>query len=146
MKIFCPFFFSTVSLAILSSNYFASEVQSAKLIKVTGKLIYPSEDMPAMLVCAVTIDSQKRFCVKTVENQFTFSMEIPPNDYIFSAETSNNPDYKAWMTSFNIDCGTPCGDNPIHVLKVKVERNTVSEICPCDWYTKKEDLIFPPKS
>ena len=137
------FILSTASLAILSGSYFASGVQSVELLEVKGQLIFPSEELPSMIVCAVPLNSEQkqRLCVKTVENKPTFSIKIPPGEYLFSAEI---PNYykKAWMTSFQLDCGAPCHDNPIHVLKVKV-KNPVTEICPCDWYTKKEDLIFP---
>lgn len=133
-------------LTIVSGNYFVNQVQSAELVQVTGKLIYPSDYLPSMIVCAVSINEQKRLCIKTIEGQSTFSMKVPPDTYMFSAETPDNNNMKAWMTSFHLNCGEPCQDNPIHVLKVKVDKNNVREICPCDWYTKPEMLIFPEQN
>ena len=137
---------SLISLTLLTTIVSTSShvVNSQQLAKVEGKLIYPSDYLPSLTVCATAIDSDQRYCIKTKEGQATFSMKIPPNKYIFSAQNDNNSSMIAWMTSFNIDCGAACANNPIHVVRVDVESwRTTTEICPCDWYTQTEKLIFP---
>ena len=135
---------SLISIALIATVTNSTNIaKSQPLAKVEGKLIYPSDYLPSLRVCATTIDSKQRYCVKTKEGQATFSMEIPPNQYMFSAQNDNSS-MIAWMTSFNIDCGAACANNPIHVLRVDVESwRTTTEICPCDWYTQKDKLIFP---
>lgn len=120
-----------------------SSVNAQQLSTIQGTLIYPSDYLPAMLVCAVNLHSRQRFCIKTEEKDSTFLMKIPQGKYIFSTEKIDDKTMKAWMTNFNIECGKPCADNPINVLKVDVNNSFISGICPCDWYTEKDKLIFP---
>lgn len=118
-------------------------VNSQELSQIEGKLIYPSDYLPAMLICAVNLNSRQRFCIKTEEEDSTFVMKIPYGKYLFSAENIKDSTMKAWMTNFNVECGQPCADNPIHVLTVNINNSLISGICPCDWYTHKDKLIFP---
>lgn len=130
-------------ISLILSFPFNSSLNAQELSTVQGKLIYPSDYLPAMLVCAVNLNSRQRFCIKTEEEDSTFLMKIPQGEYIFSAEKIDDTTMKAWMTNFNIECGKPCADNPIHVLKINVNNSLISGICPCDWYTDKDKLIFP---
>jgi hypothetical protein len=118
-------------------------VNSQELSQIEGKLIYPSDYLPAMLVCAVNLNSRQRFCIKTEEKDSKFVMKIPYGKYIFSAENIEDSTRKAWMTNFNIECGQPCANNPIQVLTINVNNSVISGICPCDWYTEKNQLIYP---
>ncbi len=111
---------------------------------VKGKLIYPSDYLPSLVVCATKVNTSQRYCIKTKAGQSTFSMQIPMGKYLFSSETAqSNSLGKAWMTNYNYECGYPCRNNPVQVTQVEVNKFTVNGICPCDWYTKKEKLIFP---
>lgn len=132
-----------IGLSLISTLSFNYSVNAGFMVMVKGNLIYPSDYLPAMVVCAVNINSKKRYCIKTKEEQSTFSMKIPSGKYLFSAETEDFPDKKAWMTNFNIECGYPCSNNPVYVTIVEIYSGVTTGICPCDWYTDENKLIFP---
>jgi hypothetical protein len=108
---------------------------------VKGRLIYPSDYMPAQLVCAVSTSTRMRLCTKTKEGDRGFAMRLPPGRYFFSAETNG---VKAWMTTFNGECGDRCASNEIRAIAVEVDgRDSLDGLCPCDWYTGEAKIVFP---
>jgi hypothetical protein len=108
---------------------------------VKGRLIYPSDYMPAQIVCAVSTSNRKRLCTKTKEGDRGFAMRLPPGRYFISAEANG---VKAWMTTFNGECGDPCASNEIRAIAVEVDgRDSLDGLCPCDWYTGEANIVFP---
>jgi hypothetical protein len=140
MKVPCFCFFAQVALVLFLNNYLVNGVQSAELVQVWEKIRYPSDYLSAMLVCSVVIDSLPRFCLRTIEEKSMFLINISQNDYMFSAEILKRGRNKSWITSFNLNCGSPCRE--IHGLK----GTTVREICLCNWYRNLRDLIFPSQN
>lgn len=114
---------------------------SEQMTLVKGRLIYPSDYMPAQIVCAVSVSNRKRLCTKTKEGDKGFAMRLPPGRYFFSAEANG---VKAWMTSLNGECGAPCASNEIRAIAVEVDgRDSLDGLCPCDWYTDEDSIVFP---
>lgn len=108
---------------------------------VKGRLIYPSDYMPAQIVCAVSASNRRSLCTKTKEGDSGFVMRLPPGRYFFYAEANG---VKAWMTTFNIECGAPCASNEIRAIAVEVDgRDSLDGLCPCDWYTGEANIVFP---
>lgn len=87
---------------------------------VKGRLIFPSDSMPAQKVRAVSTSTRKRLCTMTEEGDEVFAMRLPPGRYFFSAEANG---IKAWMTTFNRECKWP-------VLSMKFE--------PLQWWSMGE--------
>lgn len=54
-------------ISLILSFPFNNFVNSQELSIIQGKLIYPSDYLPAMVVCAVNLNSRQRFCLKTKE-------------------------------------------------------------------------------
>jgi hypothetical protein len=108
---------------------------------VSGKLIYPSADMPSQLVCAVSSVTRQRLCTRTRTGDRTFLLSLPAGRYFFSAEVGK---IKAWMTTFNIECGFPCSRNEVRAIAVDIDgRDTLRGLCVCDWYTNEAEIVFP---
>lgn len=59
-------------------------------------------------------------------------MKIPHAEYMFSAKKIDDSTMKAWMTNFNIECGQPCANNPIQVLKVNINNSLMYDIYNCN--------------
>lgn len=107
---------------------------------VSGRLIYPSEFMPGQKVCAVSVSDEREVCTYTRPDETKFRLFLPTGDYFFYAQVEEN---RAWFTSFDLECGYPCRNNTVHAILVEVDgRAGLNGICPCDWYTNDDDIIF----
>lgn len=111
---------------------------------VSGKLIYPSDWLPPQLVCAVPVDGGNRLCTRVKEGQNTFNIRVPVGRYYFSSEYKGS---KAWLTTYDTECGANCGGAPVSARIVRIEEynlapDSVTGLCVCDWYNTGE-ITFP---
>lgn len=130
---------SGVFLLTTMGSWHSASAEPMTLVK--GRLIYPSDYVPAQIVCAVSTSNRKRLCTKTREGDKRFVIRLPPGRYFISAEANG---IKAWMTTFNGECGAPCASNEIRAIAVEVDgRDSLEGLCPCDWYTGEANIVFP---
>ena len=117
---------------------------------VSGKLIYPSDYIPALKICAEDISTKKNYCIETKQNQLNYQIQLPPSIYyVYALECSksygNNTfckdgylERRAYYTDgsvcgFTNQCSQIVTGNPLPV-KVKPGDN-ISGIIP-DWYSR----------
>ena len=117
---------------------------------VSGKLIYPSDYIPALKICAEDISTKKKYCIETKQNQLNYQIQLPPSIYyVYALECSksygNNTfckdgylERRAYYTDgsvcgFTNQCSQIVTGNPLPV-KVKPGDN-ISGIIP-DWYSR----------
>lgn len=114
--------------------------------RLSGKLIYPSDYIPAMTICAVSIDENARYCTKIKENTTQYSLFVPSGRYIVYNESYSD---KTWATEdFNCS-GSPVTNNstedwekPVRIRIFQVESD-MKNVCPSDYYSAEYQLIFP---
>ena len=115
---------------------------------ITGSLGYPSEEIPALGICAETTDGYDEYCTYEMleGDDYTYNLgyeiTVPPGDYnvysylIDSDSTTGEAedDYKAYYSKF-VTCGLDISCTSHTAVKVSVDRNEkVSGIDPIDWY------------
>ncbi|MFH1598318.1 MAG: hypothetical protein ABIB97_04600 [Patescibacteria group bacterium] len=116
--------------------------------KIGGSLGYPSEEIPALGICAETTDGYDQYCTYEMleGDDYTYNLgyeiSVPPGDYhIFSYlidpdSTTGEAldDYQAYYSQFVV-CGMDISCTGHKAVKVTVDRNeTVTRIDPIDWY------------
>jgi hypothetical protein len=101
---------------------------------IQGGLVYDSEELPPLRVCAVRSPDAKEFCVQTLGNTPSFSLNVPEGDYRIYAQTieGENAGRKAYYTAA-VACGLgpECLDRS--PLAVAVKPGEVHEALPHDW-------------
>jgi len=115
---------------------------------IRGSLGYPSEEIPALGICAVIVGGTEEYCTYEMleDDDLTYGLgyeiEVPPGDYnVYSYLVDSDSDtggalddYKAYYSKF-VTCGMDISCTSHKALKVSVERNTTENgIDPIDWY------------
>lgn len=116
--------------------------------RIEGTTSYPSEYLPAQIVCAEPVDGGESFCTDAPEGyagELTppWSIEVPAGDYYIYARLrdpseigSDFGDYRAYETAF-VRCGmdVACTDHARSVITVG-SGATVTDVRPYDWYIR----------
>lgn len=115
---------------------------------ITGSLSYPSDFIPAMGVCAETINKENYYCTYEMLASddylygYGYSLEVPPGSYYVYAhlvdEENENIGFtdeeKAYYSKF-VSCGGSIECTSHIPIKVEVDRyESVTRIDPIDWY------------
>jgi len=113
---------------------------------ITGKLSYPSEDIPPMRVVAVNVDTGEIFSTAVVD-QAKYNLDnVPVGTYHVLAylQDANAAASQGAGYSQAVLCGlsVDCTDHTLVAVKVR-EGLTITEINPGDWYAPEG--TFPPE-
>lgn len=119
--------------------------------RISGNLIYPSDFMPGLRVCAVSLNGLEQRCARTSDGDTQYSIFVPAGDYLVYSEYAGE---KTWATNA-VDCSgnasgrrlTPDSGSAYWEELVKVSifrvRGDVPDACPVDYYTWEHQLVFP---
>jgi len=105
-----------------------------KLGTISGTIKYPEEKIPALLVCAVNLKTEKKQCVQTLPNTPSYALRVPEGDYWVYSKLEDDPvKRKAWYSEF-LECGLlpECKDHS--PVTVAVMNDEIAEAHPNDWY------------
>jgi hypothetical protein len=115
--------------------------------RVTGRVTYPSEELPAMRVCALdSTDPGRALCVFTAPQQADFSLEVPAGDWWLLAwphdtGTAGDPGLLSAASACLARAETGCDDHALLALTLAPgELREGIEIN--DWYY--DPATFPP--
>jgi hypothetical protein len=109
---------------------------------ISGKLSYPSEQIPPLRIVAFDIYSNAYYSVDTVANQQTYSITnlFPGYYHVVAYERTNG---LAGGYTEVVECFAPgCKDDHTLVVVYVTPNQTVSNINPGDWYAPAG--TFPP--
>lgn len=100
--------------------------------KITGKLSFPSEYIPAMKVCAIDSATDVEICITTTENQQNFTITVPAGSYFVYSAMADNLNNRAYYTKcdtyedpFIPECNSNAGNGG-------VDWNTTAFNCSAD--------------
>lgn len=142
------FLFLSIFIAIFAISGFGQKLNYGT---IEGKLMYPSEYIPAeMIVCVQNNSKDKTVCSnsKTKGYKFdlnhkaaTYSVKLPVGKYfVFAAfpygksPTNSYEGYEAFYNEF-VKCGLSVECKSHEKIEIEVKENeTISEITPGDWY------------
>lgn len=117
------------------------------LAQITGRVTYPSEELPAMRVCAVdSTDPGRAVCVVTAPQQEAFSLDVPAGDWWLLAwprdtGTTGDPGLLSAASACLARAETGCDDHALLALSLAPgERREGIDIN--DWYY--DPATFPP--
>ena len=108
---------------------------------ISGKLSYPSDFIPDLIICAEPVTGGKETCKAVRSNKRgVFSMQVSAGNYYVYAkvanakETSVSPDYRAYFNEF-VRCGSnaSCRDRTKIAVEVK-PGGMAKDVLPADWY------------
>lgn len=121
------------------------ETTNSKNGAASGKLGYPSEGIPALVVYALnTKNKTKYYFTETSQNESTFSIEdIAPGEYYFVAYMKSNPDSAGGYTNA-VPCGLlfTCKDHDLIPVNIEAGKKA-THIEIKDWYA--DSGTFPAK-
>ncbi len=107
--------------------------------RISGSLGYPSEFLPAQVVCAETLTGVEVDCITTLDGQSVYELEVPPGEYYVYAELKKDmggalDSYRAYYNVF-VECGlsVECDSHENIVVKVESDSDTTG-VNPVDWY------------
>jgi len=108
---------------------------------IAGTLSYPSDYIPALIVCAEPSSGGEPICKTFSETpNGSYSLRVPPGSYFVYAkladpnEAPSFADYRAYYTE-HVKCGfqAECQDHSKIAVTVKAGK-TVKKVVPADWY------------
>jgi len=108
---------------------------------IAGTLSYPSDYIPALIVCAEPSAGGEPICKTFSEApNGSYSLRVPPGSYFVYAkladpnEAPSYADYRAYYTE-HVKCGfqAECQDHSKIAVTVKPGK-TVKKVVPADWY------------
>ncbi len=124
----------------------ATEIPSVDIAgagSISGKLLYPAEGIPPLLIVAYRLDIPQVFSVKTVQGQNSYAIKnLPVGTYNVVAYQIIGD--MAGGYSAAVECGlsSKCTDHTLLGVVVSAGADT-PDITPGDWYAP--DGAFPPK-
>jgi hypothetical protein len=109
---------------------------------ISGKLSYPSEFLPPMRVCAISVDGGSRFgCVTTRENQRTYRVDnLAPGTYHVLAYVKDGGVHATGAFTRAVRCGVgqpQCTDGSLIPVTLG-EGNSITGVDPGDFYTASD--------
>lgn len=123
------------------------EVSGPRPARLTGRITYPSEELPVMRVCAVdSTDPGHAVCFRTAPGQATYMLDVPAGTWWLLAwpqgtGTAGDPGLLSGASACLASGGTACGDHA--PLRVTVAAGDVRDGLDInDWYYDRR--AFPP--
>lgn len=110
---------------------------------ISGKLLYPSEGIPALLIVAYRLDIVQVFSVKTAQGQNTYTIgNLPVGTYNVVAYQITGDQAGGYSAAVPCGLSSSCTDHTLLGVIVSAGADTPN-ITPGDWYAP--DGAFPPK-
>lgn len=115
--------------------------------QVSGRLCYPSEFIPPMVLHFLEIDSDQLTSVDHSSGEPSYSVELPAGTYYAFAFRSDVEMGGGGAYTDYIACGAEegCGDQSLHAFDVPAD-GQVSDIDICDWVIPADDLPPVPEA
>lgn len=133
---------STVSTPVPTSTQIPS-VDIAGAGSISGKLLYPAEGIPPLLIVAYRLDITQVFTVKTVQGQNTYTIgNLPVGTYNVVAYQITGTLAGGYSAAVPCGLSSKCTDHTLLGVVVSAGSDT-PDITPGDWYAP--DGTFPPK-
>jgi hypothetical protein len=109
----------------------------------SGKLSYPSQGIPPLLVVAFSVDTENYYWVQTAQDQSTYQMDgLPPGAYHVVAYTLPDGKLAGRYDQFYL-CGLHQGCTDSNWVDVQVQAGAITtDVDPGNWYTGPEN--YPP--
>jgi hypothetical protein len=124
-----------------------AEVTGPPPARLTGRITYPSEELPAMRVCALdSTDPGTAVCFRTVPGQATYMLDVPAGAWWLLAwpqdsGTAGDPGLLSAASACLASGATGCSDHAL--LPVTVAGGEVRDGLDInDWYY--DPAAFPP--
>ena len=124
-----------------------AEVTGPRPARLTGRITYPSEELPVMRACAVdSTDPGTAVCFRTVAGQATYSLDVPAGSWWLLAwpqdtGTAGDPGLLSAASACLASGATGCDDHaPLLVTVASGEVRDGLDIN--DWYYDPQ--VFPP--
>ena len=112
---------------------------------VEGRICFPSNYIPEMILYLENVNTQETTIVPILETQADFSAPVPPGTYLAYAWL---PDLSRGGTySQAVPCGltVECKDHSLIEFEVSTGEIT-PDINVCDWYGSPKDIPLPPNA
>ncbi len=128
---------------IVQATFQALTAQTPATGSISGKLSYPSEGIPPLLVVAFNIQSGQSYSVSTVQNQATYQIDnLPAGSYHVFAYTLPDGGLIGAYDQFYL-CGLQQGCSDFSLVDVQVAAGAVTQnVDPGDWYG--DATQYPP--
>ena len=131
-----------LSIFVCAFNVLFASEKIETLGTIKGKLGYPADEIPAMVVCAEEVTTKKTSCISTKKDESIFSLSVRPGSYFVFAHLRKarggfDTVYRAYYDEL-VTCGIKVGCKSHAPVEVKVlPGQVVSNIEPVDWYNHK---------
>ena len=115
--------------------------------QITGKLMYPSEVIPALRIVAFRSGSNDFLEVETKPNSNSYTIkDVPPGLYTIVAYVLDGPAGLSGGYSRAVPCGlsVQCADHTLIEVEVRAGE-TLTNIDPVDWYAPEGSFPEDPK-
>lgn len=116
-----------------------------KMGKVSGRLSYPSEMIPELLVVAFNSQNLEEYeYIKTEINQSSYELELPEGTYFLVSYILDEPGNYGGGYTNAVSCGLSVECENHDLVEIDVEKTSVlTGIDLTDWYAPEN--TFPPK-
>jgi len=111
---------------------------------IRGRLGFPSEYIPPMLVVAFDTTSQEYYTVETQGNQTEYEMDLPPGTYhVLAYVQEEGSDFVGGYSHF-VSCGlsVDCADHDL-IDVVVVDGEVTEDVDPVDFYVQPDEVDWP---
>jgi hypothetical protein len=124
----------------------ATEIPSVDIAgagSISGKLLYPAEGIPPLLIVAYRLDIPQVFSIKTVQGQNSYTIKnLPVGTYNVVAYQIAGDMAGGYSAAVACGLSSKCTDHTLLGVVVSAGADT-PDITPGDWYAP--DGAFPPK-
>ena len=109
---------------------------------ISGTLSYPSEYLPAQLVCAIDLKNGEEYCQQTTAGETDYDIPAPAGEYwVYASLVDDATGKKAYYSEFVL-CGLKAECKDHTPVTVAVESGKLAAADPQDWYAAGQiDLI-----
>ncbi|MBW8367259.1 MAG: hypothetical protein K0M70_05300 [Arenimonas sp.] len=124
-----------------------AEVSGPLPARLTGRITYPSEELPVMRVCAVdSTDPGTAVCFRTVAGQATYLLDVPAGAWWLLAwpqdtGTEGDPGLLSAASACLASGATGCDDHALQLVQVQAG-DVRDGLDINDWYYDRGE--FPP--
>lgn len=112
--------------------------------KIKGKICYPSEWIPPMILYFQSTSSEFIVSQQIKENQNNYTIELEPGTYVAYAWVQDEFTLGGAYSEF-VSCGLTVECTDHNLIPINVEAGvTISDIDICDWYGGPDSVPLPP--